>query len=74
MSAILELTATTGHKISVVVGKITGITETNPQAAATYGNCFIATGAGGADGGENGWYVSEDYDAVRILLEAALEN
>ncbi len=74
MSAILELTSITGQKISIVVQKITGITETSPQAAASYGNCFIATGADGADGDENGWYVSEDYDVVKIMLEESLEN
>ena len=74
MRKILELTATTGQRISIVVDKITGIIEVNKDAAPSYGKCFIATGADNADGGENGWYVSEVYDTVRVMLEDCLEN
>ncbi len=74
MSKILELTSTAGQKIAVVVGKVTGITEVNKDASSSYGKCFLATGADNDDGGENGWYVAEDYETVRRMLEHCLEN
>jgi hypothetical protein len=50
---ILEFTSpNTGYPISIPVRTITG----------------LATGADGADGGENGWYVQESYDRVQDLI------
>lgn len=59
----LEFTATNNAKVSIPVKRITGFTEVIGKPK--YGNCFIATGADGADGGENGWYVIDGYEAVK---------
>lgn len=57
-------------KIAIPLNKITGITEVlnNPN----YGNCFIATGADDPEGGENGWYVQNEFSAVVALLNEFL--
>jgi len=56
----------TKQVIYIPAEKITGFIS----APTSYGNTFIATGADGADGGENGWYVEEDAEQVKAILEA----
>lgn len=61
---LIELTATNGKKISVVISKITGICEANDGISSTY----VATGAEGEDD-YNGWFVKENYEEVKLTLE-----
>lgn len=61
----LEFTSKTGHRIGIPEDKITGFCECDKS----YGNCFIATGVDGVDGTENGWYVNESFDEVKLILE-----
>jgi len=65
----LEFTGINGAKISIPVQVITGFCEVVHNSNA-YGNCFISTGADGADGNENGWYVQDDYMTVKAMYEA----
>ena len=64
---MIDLTSKSGLKIAIPVEKITGIIGTSNSQ---HGQTFIATGADGADGGENGWYVAEKYIDIRVMLEA----
>lgn len=50
-------------KVAIPVNTITGICETSE-------NTFLSTGADNADGGENGWYVTDSYETVKAILEA----
>ena len=59
-------------RIAIPISKITGITEVTNNPA--YGNCFIATGADGVDGEENGWYVKNEFNAVLDLLNEFLSK
>ncbi len=68
MSEIIELNGQWG-KVAIPVKKITGITETNGTGGY---KVFIATGADSVDGGENGWYVKDEYQDVKAKLELAL--
>jgi len=62
---LIDFTApNTGFPISIPVSAITGFVP----SASTYGKTFIATGADGADGGENGWYVAETFEQVKEKL------
>ncbi len=65
----IEVTGTNKMKVCIPVSKIIGITEVNKAIGECYGNCFIATGADGENGADNGWYVNEKYDVVKIMLE-----
>jgi hypothetical protein len=65
----IQVTRANEMKICIPVSKITGITEVNQAIDEGYGNCFIATGADGDNGTENGWYVNEKYDVVKTMLE-----
>lgn len=67
MSELIEFTATNGSRICIPLSKITGFTET-PLAPKALGICFVATGADDPEGGENGWYVAESYDEVKLKL------
>ena len=49
--------------VSIPTNKITGFVGSN-----SVGKTFIATGADGVDGSENGWYVNESYEEVRAVL------
>lgn len=62
---LVYFTNTMGKKIAIPLDKITGITETEGL-----GNAFIATGADSPEGGENGWYVSEKYIDICMMLES----
>ena len=66
MSKSIECHSTLKKRVCIPTRKITGFTEVG---LSVYGNCFIATGADGVDGGENGWYVIETYDEVKELLD-----
>lgn len=59
------------QKTSIVVNKITGITEIEENQKSCYGKTFIATGADG-EFSENGFYVSESYEDVKAALIEAL--
>jgi len=63
---LFDLTSITGQRIAIPLDKITGIIESNNKNC---GNTFVATGADGPEGGENGWYVAEKYIEVRMMLE-----
>ncbi len=64
---LLEFTRpVTKQVIYIPAEKITGFIS----ASTTLGSTFIATGADGADGGENGWYVQEDAEEVKSILDA----
>lgn len=70
---VVECTATNGCKVAIPVNKITGITEVSKKCQHL-GRCFIATGADTPDGGENGWYVAEEYNVVLPMLECVLDT
>lgn len=70
---MLDCTSVTGKKISIPLHKITGITETADNIMDKGLNTFIATGADEADGGENGWYVSDEFETVRRKIDLALD-
>ena len=62
---ILEFTApNTGFPVGIPVAAITGFTP----STSSYGKTFIATGADGADGGENGWFVQETFGQVKKMM------
>ena len=67
---LVEFTNMHAKRVSIPVNKITGITET---MHSSYGRTFVATGADGEDGGENGWYVSQSYEEVKKTLKEAGE-
>jgi hypothetical protein len=73
MNNALDLNSLYG-KVSIPVCKITGICEPGPASKASGFNCFVATGPDGPDGEENGWYVIDDYDTVRKMLEYHLDT
>lgn len=64
---LIEFTSTSGGPIAIPEEKITGFSGTKG-----YGKTFIATGADSPDGGENGWYVQDEYSTVKAKLEDEL--
>lgn len=70
---LLELHDLDGRMIAIPMGKITGFIELDSKSA--YGNTFVETGPPVDDLGENGWYVAETYEEVKVLyLKKELEN
>lgn len=53
-----------GLRVAIPVDRITGFCQSN----CGIGETFIATGADGLDGAENGWYVVEKFETVKIIL------
>lgn len=75
MSKIIELTQTNKMPVAIPVSKITGITKVHhSMKSSSWGRCFICTGPDGQDGAENGWYVMEEYEIIRPMLDSALES
>lgn len=65
------LRCTSKHgKVAIPISKIIGICEPPPATVKSGYNLFIATGADGPDGEENGWYVRESFDCIEKILRA----
>ena len=64
---LVKLTGYNGATTFIPVDNIIGFIE---YPGNKWFNAFICTGPDGVDDGENGWYVAETVDEVRILLEA----
>jgi hypothetical protein len=62
-------TSINGQKIAIPIDKITGFTEVH-DLQSRFGDTFIATGAEGSDGDENGWYVVEKFETVKAILQS----
>jgi hypothetical protein len=69
----LDLNSTNG-KVCVPVHKIDGICETNKESREAGFLTFVSTGSVDSDGNENGWYVTDEYETVRKMLELALDT
>ena len=67
---LIQFTGVNGDKVSIVAEKITGFIDCQINFSE-YGNTFIATGAEGSNGGENGWYVAEKFDTVTKIIQSA---
>ena len=72
MSNLIDLTSPHG-KVSIPVHKIVGLCEPDPASKSAGFNTFVATGADDPDGGENGFYVCEEFDVVRNMLDYELD-
>ncbi len=68
---MIECTSVNELQIGIPVEKITGFVSLAEDKHENWGKCFIATGADGADGGENGWYVAETYETLKQKLTEA---
>ena len=55
-------------KIGIVVSKITGFNELPSHLKTDTFQTFISTGPQGADGGENGYYVTNTVEEVEKIL------
>jgi hypothetical protein len=67
---LLRFTDIHGQSVAIVADKITGFVNCTKRAGGC-GNTFIATGADDTDGGENGWYVAEEFDTVTAIVQGA---
>jgi len=67
---LLRFTDIKGAKVCIIAEKITGFVDC-PERARGCGNTFIATGADDSEGGENGWYVAEKFEAVAAIIQDA---
>lgn len=74
MDKLIEFTLPSKGKVSLVLAKIVGFSPvlTEPTRKAGY-KTFIATGPDNGDG-ENGWYVAEEYELVRNMMQTALSD
>ena len=65
---VLEFNGAKGSRIGIPADKITGFctSYSHPEFPV-----FIATGAESADG-DNGWFVTDDFQKVKDMLEACL--
>jgi hypothetical protein len=54
--------------VGIPAEKITGFCEVSPGMKNQGVSTFIATGADGADGAENGFYVVDDFATVHELM------
>jgi hypothetical protein len=67
---LLGFTDIKGSDVFIVANKITGFVDCEVTCGRR-GNTFIATGAQGSGGGQNGWYVTERFERVeKIITEA----
>ena len=57
--------------ICIPVYQIVGVCEAKEGIGV---KTFVTTGADTPDGGKNGFYVSNEYDAVRAALKCALDD
>lgn len=70
---LLEFTHENGSRINIVAEKITGFCDCKKIHNGAV-NTFIATGADGSDGGENGWFVKESFNKVKNIIQKSLEG
>ncbi len=63
---LVFFTSSAGLEIAIPADKITGFCKAN----TSFGETFIATGPDGVDGAENGWYVAESFNTVKVILQS----
>jgi len=71
---LIDCTGVNGMPISIPAKLITGIIGLPEEKHKAWGKCFVCTGADSADGGENGFYVTEDHRIMKNRLAASVED